>query len=156
MKVPVQYERSLTLGNVVEACQDAGLVPLCAFKQTKSELCLNINLDNEETWYMELVRDACPSIEWINYTTPVHRDTSPCPEIDGAFFYQNGDSIGVVTTDGEMKARVSGNKHISGEQLKPYYATCAKEGGNDSGWHKMAPGAPDIVPKRFLHISHPR
>ena len=133
MKVPVQYEKKMTLDNAVGACKDAGLVPLCKNRDEKDGDCLVMDL-NSGKQMLSLIRDVCPSTEWIDNKTP----KSICPEIERAFFYvnktdANGDAMsqGVMTQDGEVKTGVWGTQIKSGDQLKPYYAACTKEGGND-------------------------
>lgn len=135
VKVPVQYEKKMTLDNAVGACRDAGLDLLCKNgHETGSGDCLTMNLNNNGKTLLFLIRDVCPGTEWIDDRTP----KSICPEVERAFFYVNitdangvAMSKGALTKDGVVKTGAWGTQYKSGEQLKPYYAACAKEGGID-------------------------
>ena len=136
MKVPIKYGKVLTLDNVVKACQDAGLLPLCRNKREAGD-CLIMDLPYEDTTMLRLIREVCPSAEHIDDISDL-KPNHICPEIEGTFFYEfnttnsNGvrTSIGVRVIDGEVKGYYFGTKSKSGEELKPYFAACGKVGGN--------------------------
>lgn len=131
LKVPVRYDKNMIRENLVEACQDAGLLPLCKNKnEGESGDCLIMELDNGKTDRFQLIREVCLDVAWSGDYTP----KSICPKIDGAFFYNtNGNGEGILTkSNGDMAIGATGAYFVSGEQLKPYYAACGKVGGTNN------------------------
>ena len=142
--MPVQYDKIISRDNVVDACQDAGLVPLCqSGKEGQSRDCLIMDLDNgrNDTW--QLIREVCPDVEWKGEN---QGPKQICPKIEGVFFYAMNvsdkrvvnSSLGVLTKAGEAETSIWGSYWTSGKQLKPYYAACGKTGGNDERSCKVA------------------
>ena len=81
-----------------------------------------------------LIKEVCPEDVWNEDGNL----TSVCPKVDGTFFYEHNettdDGIDIskgfwLETDGSLRNGGSGAYRASGENLKPYYAACAKEGG---------------------------
>ena len=134
LRIPVQYNESLSLDNVVRTCQNAGLLPICrnSGESVPGDCLLMKIAENSNVW--SLIKEVCPEDVW-------HEDgnlTSVCPKVDGTFFYEHNettvDGIDIskgfwLETDGSLRNGGSGAYRASGENLKPYYAACAKEGG---------------------------
>ena len=134
LRIPVQYNESLSLDNVVRTCQNAGLLPICrnSGENVPGE-CLLMEIGTN-TNAQSLIKEVCPEDVWNEDGNL----TSLCPKVDGTFFYEHNattdDGIDIskgfwLETDGSLKNGFWGTSRASGENLKPYYAACAKEGG---------------------------
>ena len=139
LRLPVPYGKAVTRDNVVRTCEAAGFRPICRNRdESWSGDCFKMELgQNKDSSTYRLIREVCQDlVQWDDNETP----TSLCPKIYGTFFYMhnltNEDrSLEYTSTGLLMRSNGStwlsawGTNRRSGEESKPYFAACAKEGG---------------------------
>ena len=129
LRVPVIYGQVLSKENIATTCSSAGFKPLCRYNRGNQgpdslvEECSLGGLEGRWDNAMKLNKHICPGID----------ETKPfdCRILDGVFF-RNGstESLGILNNiQGDSSIYAPGSRYTSGEDSRPLYAACIKEGG---------------------------
>ena len=136
LRVPVLYGQVLSKENIATTCSSAGFKPLCRYNPGNQgpdslvEECSLGGLEGRWDNAMKLNKHISPGID----------ETKPfdCSILDGVFFWKGNESTeayGILKSNikGDSSIYAPGSRYTSGEDSRPLYAACIKEGGR---WHR--------------------